>query len=882
MQTVKSLDSIPAYMRSLNQWVLWRYEDRKNKKTKIPYQSNGRKARTNDPITWGIFDEISAVTGYDGLGFVFAEGDQLTGIDADHCIYEDGTLADWTIDLVQLFKGTYMERSPSGDGLHIICRGRALQTGARKWLDERKIEVGIEVYNYKSPRYFAVTGDVFNEYDIADCQPQLEQLYQMHFCDEEVFSKSSESKGYSVEDALSHISSDDYEVWLKIGMALKSSGYEVDVWDEWSRTSSKYNPGDCEKKWVTFRKDGVGLGSLFFIAKQHGWTPPPLNSPVVTPLAHRESETTADEQKPGSIFTFTGPSGNPVEHSRWKGGFVPYSYRLTDAGLLKTSEEKPQGEIISGPVCALARTASPDGGNSGLVLEVENIDGEYITIPIPRTRLHEDACVLSRDLADQGFYILSGREKELLRYLCMLRPDDKRFAVSQTGWAHTNEPDKLVYVLPNTATEAGYHFQPERYNPSTNSVKSKGTLNDWIENVYDSDPYPLFAVLSALTGPLLKPAQIDSGGFHFFGGSSSGKTTLGQIAATVWGNGSDPSDAPTNPYVKRWNATLNAMEGLCASHNDMALILDELGSCNAKDFGRAIYDIAGGQGKSAMDASRNMRKQRSWRVSIISTGEVSSRTKIEEALTGKNTQAKAGQMIRLIDIEVKPDMFSSRQQVDKIKRSCGQYFGVLGPEFIQRIVDKFSETEFRELIQDNLDKILERLIQARGNNVTSVQQRALRRFALVETAGHLLVHFGLVPALNNAIVRRAIDTVVNDWIPTSFNLNDVERSLVLLREFILKNRDSRFKELQEYTRDDKMHREIAGYYDSTKNAFFILPGAFAEATGGEPRVTATVLRDRDFLTSDRAGRLTHRVMVDGNNIKAYCIKAEFLGSDTND
>ena len=45
---------------------------------------------------------------------------------------------------------------------------------------------------------------------------------------------------------------DNYTNWLGVGMALKNSGYSCELWDEWSRKSSKYKAGECHKKWDTF------------------------------------------------------------------------------------------------------------------------------------------------------------------------------------------------------------------------------------------------------------------------------------------------------------------------------------------------------------------------------------------------------------------------------------------------------------------------------------------------------------------------------------------------------------------------------------------------------------------------------------------------------
>ena len=77
----------------------------------------------------------------------------------------------------------------------------------------------------------------------------------------------------NLERLLSYIDPSDYFVWLKVGMALKAEGYSLDIWNTWSRQSFKYQDGDCEEKWKTFNKSGVTMGSIYYYAKEGGWTP---------------------------------------------------------------------------------------------------------------------------------------------------------------------------------------------------------------------------------------------------------------------------------------------------------------------------------------------------------------------------------------------------------------------------------------------------------------------------------------------------------------------------------------------------------------------------------------------------------------------------------
>ena len=65
------------------------------------------------------------------------------------------------------------------------------------------------------------------------------------------------------------------EEWIEVGMALKEEGFDVSVWDEWSRNDSRYHPGECQRTWNSF-KGGSRLvrgGSIVMKAKELGWSP---------------------------------------------------------------------------------------------------------------------------------------------------------------------------------------------------------------------------------------------------------------------------------------------------------------------------------------------------------------------------------------------------------------------------------------------------------------------------------------------------------------------------------------------------------------------------------------------------------------------------------
>src|SRR5947209_18741785 len=87
----------PDDLTERDQWVLWRYEARNGKPTKVPYQVNARKASSTDPSTWTTFeaalDSLRQVADqFDGIGFVFTPEDPYCGIDLDDCIDDGGNI----------------------------------------------------------------------------------------------------------------------------------------------------------------------------------------------------------------------------------------------------------------------------------------------------------------------------------------------------------------------------------------------------------------------------------------------------------------------------------------------------------------------------------------------------------------------------------------------------------------------------------------------------------------------------------------------------------------------------------------------------------------------------------------------------------------------
>lgn len=77
-------------------------------------------------------------------------------------------------------------------------------------------------------------------------------------------------------EKLRYIPADSYDDWVTVGMALKHEGYGWETWDEWSRSSPKYQEGVCERKWRSFNENNTGEpatgGTIDHLARLNGWT----------------------------------------------------------------------------------------------------------------------------------------------------------------------------------------------------------------------------------------------------------------------------------------------------------------------------------------------------------------------------------------------------------------------------------------------------------------------------------------------------------------------------------------------------------------------------------------------------------------------------------
>lgn len=305
--------NLPADLKQHKAWVWAEIGaiQANGKRSKKIYTCDGKVklAKSNDPTTWGTFDQAcAAARRYGGLPtFALSSGDPYLCIDIDHCIDAQG-VSDGTVQSYIDHFEAYVEISASGNGVHIFFPGHKPSAKANYRLPPSDLTAEI----YESERFIVISGALYkndlavqSEASKANNNAVLNVLIEQGTGNAptpvHAPSNPSEKPDYSryTEDvvramlkALPASQVEDYEQWRNVGFELQDrfagdDAVGVAVFDDFSSgrihgvCCPKNYPGREEiKKWwakLAPREHGTTrtFRSLIYEAKQNGWTPPP-------------------------------------------------------------------------------------------------------------------------------------------------------------------------------------------------------------------------------------------------------------------------------------------------------------------------------------------------------------------------------------------------------------------------------------------------------------------------------------------------------------------------------------------------------------------------------------------------------------------------------
>ena len=533
-------------------------------------------------------------------------------------------------------------------------------------------------------------------------------------------------------------------------------------------------------------------------------------------------------------------------------------------------EQQEKGWICS-RLEVLAATRNTNSEAWGRLLCWTDSDGKGHEWAAPTELLEGDGAEIRKELAHKGLRISPSRKaRELLLAYLKIWPSERRArCVDKLGW-HGD-----VYVTPKETVGANGDestvFQSDALLlPATGCA---GTLAEWRESVgawSAGNSRAVFSIACAAAGPLLALAGAEGGGFHFRGGTSTGKTTLLHVAASVFG---PPAEA-----VRSWRTTSNALEGLAAMHNDGLLVLDELSQIDPDHAAEAAYMLANGHAKSRANRFGQPRKTATWRLLFLSSGEES----LAALMRQTRRRPNPGQELRLADLpaEAGADMgvFEQLHEHESpaalalaLKDAATRFHGTVGREWLAVVVK--NRTALAEQLPE---RIREFCVDHVPLEAAGQVERVARRFALVAAAGELLAAYGLT-AWPEGMAEQSAARCFQDWLANygggpRESLN-VQRQVRLFFEM---HGDSRFEPADGGDDNKRVTVNRAGFWrldQSGNREYLVLRETFREEVceGIDHTHAVKVLKESGWLLPDTDGiHNTQQVRLPGITKKTRC------------
>lgn len=535
-------------------------------------------------------------------------------------------------------------------------------------------------------------------------------------------------------------------------------------------------------------------------------------------------------------------------------------YRLTPRGLeaQKTKNDKTFWVHVCTPIRAIAFVRDEHSESWEMMGGATDFDGieHYVSIP---NASRGDSNALRDLLGPLGLTIHPSpfARFALAEYMTLVKPTRRIRKVKTVGW------HKGCFVLPDKTYGATKNEQIVLEGVrSDHTFRSAGTLQQWQDNVAIyavGNPRIGMAFCVAFAGPLLGLLDADSRGIHFFGNGSTGKTTILEVASSIWGGGSKSGN------IQSWKTTVNALEAIARGRSDTASFFDELGQIQSDAFWEAIYMLGNGVGKARMSKNGDNRPTSAWKVRYITVGEISAREKLAQ---GRHPMT-AGQMVRLIDIPADagdgygcfnnlhgfPD---GAQFSNHLKSMAKKHYGVASDAYLQQLVA--NREAITLLIRDAVEQFTEE--HSRGEPDGQVV-RVITHFGILACAGELATSMGILP-WEEGEATNAVIACMKVWLDNRGGVGSGEMLMAVkqVRDNLVRLGTKHFDLWTQGEGRDKGHVDRKsldqwGYRTTLRDEthFLATPEGFQKLCGGfDKKATAKELIRLGMLLPDNSGK----------------------------
>jgi len=476
----------------------------------------------------------------------------------------------------------------------------------------------------------------------------------------------------------------------------------------------------------------------------------------------------------------------------------------------------------------------------------------------------------------------SRRSLEMLaNFLQTQGADDLHHVTARGGWQHG------AYVLPD-GTVIGKPAMPIFFSGDASAsaaYAAQGTVDNWRDSVARlarGNTRPALALGAAFGAPLLDLVEHESGGFHMFGRSGSGKTTSAKVGATVWGT--------PRQQVLSWDSTALALSNAAAARNDGLMLLDEMGQGSADAIMRAAYVVFNGQSRMQGAKEGGNRSMARWRVMAVSTGEVD----LAAHLGGSGHRVRAGQEVRLASLpsdagkgfgafDTLHGYATSGELAEALDEAARLHHGTVGRAFIDFVAARRDEVAKR--LRAAISREQDQLPEGASGQV----RRVVARFAVAGEALEIATDANLT-GWESGEGHAAVITCFEAWLSRFGTGNREDQQIIEQAEhWFGLHAAARFIDCRDYKNLDWPPRipNAAGYIkptDAGTPVWLVIQGVFVDeiANGFDRTAAADVLEAAGMLRKARDGKATstHKTPDQPGQVRRFYVFTQTARSDT--
>jgi putative DNA primase/helicase len=540
-------------------------------------------------------------------------------------------------------------------------------------------------------------------------------------------------------------------------------------------------------------------------------------------------------------------------------------------------------EFVCAPIHVKGIVVDTDGKNPGYLICFNNLLGQTATLAIPLEVVSRPEQMLAM-LTRHGFAMdtdnLKGRSTAIKLYFQFNCPVDKTFVhVENDGWESMPDGDE-VYVLGNNiyGKKSSQYVAVQAEAGATPS--GNGDRDAWFKLIRPlaHDYLAVLAVIAALSAPLLKPLNFGTLALFFVGRSSTGKTILLRLLASLFG---------TPNSLLTWEGTDNGIEAQALRHRDKPMVTDEVGQAKGKQFGALSYRLMNPASKQRATSTGKAAEIQQTRTVIISAGEVPPLEHMADA----GETAKQGQVARLVTVPVdqKYGVWSNldghASGADKSHHVLAQLqtvYGCAGRNFCKRIAPEIGDIAqtYGEVAKELAQSICP---ESELDAHDGVPNRVLQNFVLFAFTGLLAIEKGILPWSDKQVMHAA-KLGFSLWLTDYKQRKPAQESELLApaRLFFQSQRSTKFKPLRTWA--DSHDGTVAGFEHVKRNGeryFLVYPSYFVQHLCGDhpQKKVLDALRNAGFLELGPRGVPTQQISLPASNNRKssfYVIRQSIL------